>query len=145
MYTQGQPQMSPQDQDRRGQVSQGQQQIQGQGQGQGYYGGQGTSPMRDEAMERNVLTALRILAWVSLGLGLLSAMTLCGIGAAEMGDWNKIGTNPLTGTAGNLGTYMFIKNMAFSVTITLLSVVLWAVCMALGTILEDSIRGRGRS
>lgn len=143
MYTQGQPPMSPQDQDRPGQVAQGQQQMQGQG--QGYYGGQGASPMGDDAMERNVLTALRILAWISLGLGLLSAMALCGIGAAEMGDWNKIGTNPLTGAAGNLGTYMFIKNIAFSVSIAVLSVVLWAVCMALGTIMENSIRGRGRS
>jgi hypothetical protein len=134
MYTQDQPPPSPQNQDR----------PQMQGQGQGYYGNQGQGASGDASMERNVLTALRIMSWVALGLGLLAAMTVCGIGAAEMGDWNRIGSNPLTNSTGNIGTYMFIKSMAFSAVIGVISVALWAVCMALGTLLENSMRARGR-
>jgi hypothetical protein len=134
MYTQDQPPLSPQNQDRPSPAAQDRPQMQGQG--PGFYGGQAQA-----SMERNVLTALRIMSWVALGLGLLAAMTICGIGAAEMGDWNKI-TGP--GGSGSLGTYMFIKSMAFSAVIGVVSVVLWAVCMALGTLLENSMRTRGR-
>jgi hypothetical protein len=129
MYTQNPP-ASPQDQDR-GQAQMSQQPV--------YYGGPPNQQGAKEAMERNVLTALRILAWVSLGVGVLSALMLCGIGAVEMGDWNRV-----SAASQNLGTYMFLKNIAFGLAITVMSAVLWAVCMALATIMENVMRTRGR-